>query len=320
MVARRAWAVIAVADFGVMLYGFLALVAPETLAQGYESYTGRSWSGLTASDPRTTELLVLLFRLLGALNIATGLAALLIAVIPFRSGARWSWFALLAVNSIAYGGPITYDQVVGAIGVPEVLELVALAAILLALAISFDGIVRSGSQDRPAHEVAAAPSDVDDRELRRWSQWLAAVGAVLGLVGVFMALFAGTALFGPIHALIDPAFFGARPPDEATASFRAWVYGTWGATVAGWGITVALVAWFGIRAGRRWAWWTLAIGTASWFVLDTAISALHGVAANVLLNVVVAVCVGLPVLATRRLSTSSASFDRVSGRAEPDRT
>jgi hypothetical protein len=137
MAGGFAWAAIAIADLGVLLYGFLALAMPESLTPGYEAFTGHSWPGLVASDPRMAEFLVLLFRLLGALNVAAGLAGLLIAVVPFRSGARWSWYALLALNGVAFGAPITYDQVVGAIGVPEVLELVAFAVILLALGLSF---------------------------------------------------------------------------------------------------------------------------------------------------------------------------------------
>ena len=96
MAGRFAWAAIAIADLGVLLYGFLALAMPESLTPGYEAFTGHSWPDLVASDPRIAEFLVLLFRLLGALNVAAGLAGLLIAVVPFRSGARWSWFALLA--------------------------------------------------------------------------------------------------------------------------------------------------------------------------------------------------------------------------------
>jgi hypothetical protein len=137
MAGRFAWAAIAIADLGILLYGFLALAMPESLTPGYEAFTGHSWPALVASDPRTAEFLVLLFRLLGALNVAAGLAGLLIAAVPFRSGARWSWFALLALNAVAFGVPITYDQVVGAIGVPEVLERVALAVVLMALGFSF---------------------------------------------------------------------------------------------------------------------------------------------------------------------------------------
>ncbi len=150
MAGRFAWAAIAIADLGVLLYGMLALAMPESLAPGYEAFTGRSWPGLVASDPRAAEFLVLLFRLLGALNVAAGLAGLLIAVVPFRSGARWSWFALLAVNAVAFGAPITYDQVVGAIAVPEVLELLAFAVILLVLGLTFRRVFLAPADHRSA--------------------------------------------------------------------------------------------------------------------------------------------------------------------------
>lgn len=54
-----------------------------------------------------------------------------IAVSAFRRGEQWAWWALLIGNTIGFGAPITYDQIVGAF---EVLEVVALGGVYLALA------------------------------------------------------------------------------------------------------------------------------------------------------------------------------------------
>lgn len=53
------------------------------------------------------------------------------------------------------------------------------------------------------------------------------------------------------------------------------------------------------RRRERWAWWALALGTALWFVLDTGISAGHGVGINVAINLTVLVLIGVPLAATR---------------------
>lgn len=127
----------------------------------------------------------------------------------------------------------------------------------------------------------------------RSSRWLTAVGAGLTVGGVAMALLAGTDVFAPINALIDPVFWSPGP-DAADAAFRSWVFGTWGATLAGWGLLVAFVASGPFRRGEAWSWWAIAAGTTLWFVLDTGTSLVHGVVANVAVNVALAALVAVP--------------------------
>ena len=129
------------------------------------------------------------------------------------------------------------------------------------------------------------------------SRWLTAVGACLAIGGTAMALLAGTDAFTPINALIEPAFWPSGP-DAADAAFRSWVFGAWGATVAGWGLLVAFVAAEPFRRGEAWSWWAIAIGTTVWFVLDTGISLVHGVLANVAVNTVLAALVAVPLVAS----------------------
>jgi hypothetical protein len=125
------------------------------------------------------------------------------------------------------------------------------------------------------------------------SRWLTVVGAGLTVGGVAMALLAGTDLFAPINSLIEPAFWSSAP-DAADVAFRSWVFGAWGATLAGWGLFVAFVASGPFRRGEAWSWWAIAAGTSLWFVLDTGVSLVHGVGANVALNVGLAALVAVP--------------------------
>ena len=132
-----------------------------------------------------------------------------------------------------------------------------------------------------------------------WRTWLVGVGVGLTAFGVAMALASGTVLFEPLYHLIDPAFWQAGPPDPGSVSFRAWAFGAWGATIAGWGVVIALLARDAFGRPERWAWWALAVGTGLWFVLDTVISIMHGVWFNVAINVVVSALVAVPLVATR---------------------
>ena len=134
---RLAWVVILVADVGIVLYGVLAVATPSLLAAGYERYTGASWASLVAQAPQTAAYLILTYRMVGGLNVALGITLIAIIVGPFRRGDRWAWFALLSGNLLGFGVPMTYDQITGAIGFFEILEFVAIAAVLVALAIAW---------------------------------------------------------------------------------------------------------------------------------------------------------------------------------------
>ena len=133
---QLAWVVILVADAGIALYGVLAVATPSLLTAGYERYTGASWASLVAQAPETAAYLLLVYRMVGGLNVALGITLIAIIVGPFRRGERWAWFALLIGNLLGFGVPMTYDQITGAIGFFEILEFVAIAAVLLALALS----------------------------------------------------------------------------------------------------------------------------------------------------------------------------------------
>lgn len=142
---RVAWIAILVADAGLLVWCAAAALIPGRLpgprsasivADGYEGFTGYSWTELVESSPRAAEFVTLVFRLFGAYGVALALLAIAIAVTAFRRGAAWAWWALLAGNTIAYGAPMAYDKIVGAIGPFEMLEYVGIAVVYAALAVT----------------------------------------------------------------------------------------------------------------------------------------------------------------------------------------
>lgn len=139
---RVAWILMLLADVGLLLWAAMAALAPERLlgpgsapilTAGYEGFTGRSWSELPDAS---RGFITVLFRVYGAYGVAVALLAIAIAITAFRRGETWAWWALLAGNTIAYGGAMTYDLVVNAIGPFEALEYVGLAAVYGALAVT----------------------------------------------------------------------------------------------------------------------------------------------------------------------------------------
>jgi len=131
-----AWKVILIADLGVLLYGLMAVLSPEVLGEGFESYTGQSLSALLSTNSKIAEYLILLGRLVGAFNVAFAVGAIAIILASFRKGTTWSWITLLSINTIGYASPIVFDQIVGSVGIFEQLEIVFLLLIYLMLGIS----------------------------------------------------------------------------------------------------------------------------------------------------------------------------------------
>ena len=139
------------------------------------------------------------------------------------------------------------------------------------------------------------------RDFAFWQKWLVAVAVVVAVFGVAMALTSGTPLFDLFNRQIDPAFWSAGAPGDAGArQFQKWAYAVLGATTAGWGIFIVFIAREAFRRKERWAWDCMVWGLGVWFVLDTGLSALYGVYFNVLVNTVLVVLAGLPVVMTRR--------------------
>ncbi len=91
-----------------------------------------------------------------------------------------------------------------------------------------------------------------------------------------------------------------RDLPDGVSDFQGWIYGAWGATVAGWGLTAALLVRHGFARHTSWTWWALASGIGLWFVLDTFFSAAYGVLPNVVLNMILFVMFALPLAATRK--------------------
>ena len=71
---------------------------------------------------------------------------------------RSGWWALLVGNTLAYPGAMAYDRIVGAIGPFELSEYLGLAAIYVALAITFRS--RSALREAQLREQPVLPSGV----------------------------------------------------------------------------------------------------------------------------------------------------------------
>lgn len=131
-----------------------------------------------------------------------------------------------------------------------------------------------------------------------WQRWLFVVGIGVSVFGVLMVFFSGTPLFDLFNRQIDPAFWGTNAVDNAARQFQHWLYGAWGATIAGWGIILTYIAHFPFVKRERWARNGLVFGLVVWFVLDTSLSLFYKVYFNAAFNTALLIVIGLPVLVT----------------------
>ena len=106
-----------------------------------------------------------------------------------------------------------------------------------------------------------------------WQRWLLFVGIIVSIFGLFISFFSGTALFALFDSLINPAFWGTVTIPGDAKAFQRWIYGAWGATVAGWGIFIIFIAEYPFKKKEKWSWHCLWSGLLLWFIVDSGFSA-----------------------------------------------
>ena len=134
-----------------------------------------------------------------------------------------------------------------------------------------------------------------------WQKWLTGLSIYLAVFGIVMAVFPQSALMDRVfNDQIDPQFWQSGILPQSAQRFQAWIYGVLGATVAGWGVLLAFIAFYPFKARQRWAWNGLTAAFGIWFVVDTAISAFYGVGFNVVFNTLLLLAAAIPLVLTRR--------------------
>jgi hypothetical protein len=127
--------------------------------------------------------------------------------------------------------------------------------------------------------------------------WLVVLGAGIVLGGAAISLLGGTRVFAGMNRMIDPVFW-QNGPDAASRRYQAWVYGVLGGAMAGWGLMITLLVSQAYDTRQAWVWWTLALSTALWFVLDTGQSLRYRVYTNAAVNTALLLALAIPLAFT----------------------
>jgi hypothetical protein len=155
------------------------------------------------------------------------------------------------------------------------------------------------------------------RRLSLWRNWLVVLGLGLAAFGVGMTLFNNTPIFAVFNDRIDPVFWPEGIPAQGRVPFRSWVYGAWGATVAGWGLTLFFIARYPFAGRKLWAWQAVLWSLLLWYALDTGVSLRFGVTVNVILNTAILALALIPLLASRKAFARRSAGDPA-GQGSPD--
>ena len=105
-----------------------------------------------------------------------------------------------------------------------------------------------------------------------WQRWLFVVSLLITLFGVAMTFLNSTEFFDLFNRQIDPVFWGSQNITGEAKNFQRWVYGVWGATIAGWGVMLGFIAYSPFRKREAWSWKCPVAGLAVWYLLDSGIS------------------------------------------------
>jgi hypothetical protein len=133
-----------------------------------------------------------------------------------------------------------------------------------------------------------------------WQRWLFVVSLLITLFGVMMALLNGTGLFDLFNRQIDPVFWGTQDIADEAKNFQRWVYGAWGATIAGWGVMLGFIAYSPFRKKEAWSWKCLVAGLTVWYLLDSGLSMYFKVYFNAVFNTGLLILAAFPLVFTRK--------------------
>ena len=104
------------------------------------------------------------------------------------------------------------------------------------------------------------------------------------VLGHLVAFGLGGPMFAWHQERVAEALWGAAQYDASTIAYRSWIAALLGGTMVSYAWAMLFIAAVPLRKRERWAAWAIAIATLNWFVIDTTLSAVHGVWINVAFN------------------------------------
>ena len=107
---KASWIIVLIVNCIVVILGLIVMIAPEVFLIGeFEGYTGKKWSDHISSNPDAAFLTRLQFTQSGWYMLTLGVIATLITILFYKNGDKRSWYILLILTLMGWGGSLVYD-------------------------------------------------------------------------------------------------------------------------------------------------------------------------------------------------------------------
>ena len=104
-----------------------------------------------------------------------------------------------------------------------------------------------------------------------WQKWLFYTSLLFAFSGIIFALDGKNILFQSYNKMIAAVFWhNAEFPSQAE-SFRAFIYGPLGGTIACCYILLAFIAWYPFKEKKKWARTAIIMAFSVWAIIDSSI-------------------------------------------------
>ncbi len=133
-----------------------------------------------------------------------------------------------------------------------------------------------------------------------WRKYLICIGISLIFMGVYITILNTTSLFSLFGNLIDPVFWPDGITSDGTQQFKGFIYTFSGVYVLLWGINFLFISKYALVQGNKWAWNSLALSTAIWFVIMEPFSIYYKVYYNAIGDVIFLILILIPLLKIRK--------------------
>lgn len=110
-----------------------------------------------------------------------------------------------------------------------------------------------------------------------WQKWLFFTSILFALSGIIFALYGRNIFFLPYNKMLAVAFWNQSqfPPEAQT--FRAFIYGPLGGTIACCYILLAFIAWYPFKEKERWARNAIIVAFGIWAIIDSIVCLRYGI-------------------------------------------
>ncbi|MEJ2295679.1 MAG: hypothetical protein P8Y23_13070 [Candidatus Lokiarchaeota archaeon] len=122
----------------ILVLGFLMIFATELLfTADFNWYTDTEYVNYYLSQQTFAEIFIVQKKIMGFMLFCVGFLILIIAILNYRNGIKWSWYLILISGCLVWGTFLGYPILIGYFGVDVILFIIGAALLILGLFIPF---------------------------------------------------------------------------------------------------------------------------------------------------------------------------------------